>query len=274
MNLMLASGKLFAGIAGHSHALVADGVESLADLFSSAIVWRGLVIAEAPPDEDHPYGHGKAEPIASALVAGTLIMAAGWIAIQAIQEITKPKAAPAPFTLIVLLAVIIIKEGLFRFVNRESTHLESSVMRTDAWHHRSDAITSLAAGVGITVALIGGPGYESADGIAALLGASIIAWNGWALLRPSLDELMDASLNPDLREHIQEIANTIPGVANVEKCLVRKMGRHYFVDMHMQVAPEMTVLAAHDIAHQVKDKVRTVIPAVKDVLVHIEPVRK
>jgi cation diffusion facilitator family transporter len=271
VNTVLAAGKLAAGIFGHSHALVADAVESLADIFSSIIVWRALVVAAAPADEDHPYGHGKAEPIAAAIVSTMLLLAAVGIALKSVEGIFAPTRGPEPFTLLVLVAVVIIKEALYRFVLRESRSVESSAVRTDAWHHRSDAITSLAAGIGITVALIGGQGYESADNVAAIVAAGIIAWNGWRLLRPSLDELMDASPQTEVIEQVRQIAATIPGVERVEKCIVRKMGYHYFVDMHVEVNPQMTVMRSHEIAHQVKDNIRQRIPTVFDVLVHIEP---
>jgi cation diffusion facilitator family transporter len=271
VNALLASAKLTAGVLGHSYALVADAVESLADIFSSIVVWRGLVVAAAPADEDHPYGHGKAEPIAAAIVATLLLLAAGGIALEAVREIITPHHAPAPFTLVVLLAVVAVKEALFRFVLREGISVESSAVRTDAWHHRSDAITSLAAAVGISVALIGGKGYEPADDVAAIVAAGIIAWNGWRLLRPALDELMDTSPSLEVSDQIRTIAATVPGVEGIEKCVVRKMGYHYFVDMHMEVDPKMTVESAHEIAHRVKDHVRRELPAVFDVLVHIEP---
>jgi cation diffusion facilitator family transporter len=271
VNVALAISKLLAGIFGHSHALIADAIESLADVFSSLIVWRALVVADEPPDEDHPYGHGKAEPIATAVVSVVLLLAAVWISVQALREIAEPHLAPARFTLVVLLLVIGIKESLFRFVSRESIIVESSAVASDAWHHRSDAITSLAAAVGIGISLIGGKGYEAADDWAALIAAGVIAWNGFRLLRPALNELMDSSPNREVIDRIRKIAETCPGVARVEKCFVRKMGYHYFVDMHVEVDPQMTVLRSHEIAHDVKDKIRAQIPTVHDVLVHIEP---
>lgn len=273
VNVLLAAGKLAAGICGHSHALVADAVESFADIFSSLIVWRGLVVAAAPADDDHPYGHGKAEPIAAALVATMLLLAATGIAIKAVQEIITPHHAPAPYTLLVLVGVVLVKELLFRFVFREGDAVDSTAVRSDAWHHRSDAVTSLAAAIGIMVALVGGKGYEGADDVAAIVAAGIIAWNGWRLLRPALDELMDTTPNPALNARIREVAATVSGVAGVEKCLVRKMGWQYFVDLHVEVNPQMTVREAHDIAHAVKDGIREQLPAVRDVLVHIEPRR-
>jgi cation diffusion facilitator family transporter len=271
VNVVFSGTKLAAGIAGHSHALVADAVESFADIFSSLIVWRGLVVAAAPADEDHPYGHGKAEPIASAIVAAMLLGAALWIALKAFGEIRESHPAPAPFTLIVLVLVVAVKEGLFRFVSREGKAVDSSAVCTDAWHHRSDAITSVAAGIGISVALIGGRGFEAADDVAAIAAAGVIAWNGWHLLRPALNELMDAAPSREIIDQIRRIANDTPGVDRVEKCIVRKVGYQYFVDMHVEVDPQMTVLRSHAIAHAVKNKVRDTMPTVNDVLVHIEP---
>ncbi len=270
-NLALAGTKLAAGIFGHSHALVADAVESFSDIFSSLVVWRALVVAAEPADEDHPYGHGKAEPIASAIVSASLLVAAAWITLTAIQEIRQPHQAPAPFTLIVLVGVIAIKECLFRFVLREGKASDNTAVQNDAWHHRSDAITSTAAFVGITVALAGGKGYEAADDVAALAAAGVIAWNGWRLLRGALRELMDRAPGGAMATDIQRIAADVPGVDCIEKCLVRKMGYHYYVDLHAQVNPEMTVRRSHHIAHQIKDRVRAGLPMVHDVLVHIEP---
>ncbi|MBM3837972.1 MAG: cation transporter [Verrucomicrobia bacterium] len=273
VNIVLAATKLTAGLLGHAHALIADGVESFADIFSSLVVWRGLIVSAQPADADHPYGHGKAEPIAAAVVATTLLLAAVWIAVKAGEEILRPHLAPAPFTLAVLFLVVTVKEGLFRYVLREARTVGSTAVHTDAWHHRSDAITSIAAAIGISIALIGGPGYESADDIAAIVAAGIIAWNGWRLLRPAMDELMDASPDLALCAEIRRVAEETSGVAAVEKCLVRKMGYHYFVDMHLEVDPQMTVLRAHEVAHQVKDRVRSQLPMIYDVLVHIEPSR-
>lgn len=264
---------MVAGWVGHSHALIADGIESFADLLSSVIVWRGLRIAAEPADHDHPYGHGKAEPLAAALVAMMLIFAAVWIAWTSVIEIVRPHDSPAAFTLGVLLLVILIKETLFRWVWGQGKEIDSSAVRTDAWHHRSDAITSLCAAIGITVALIGGPRFAIADDVAALLASLIIAWNGWKLWQSARDELMDAA--PDEQEiaDIRSIAQSVSGVVDVEKCFVRRMGPERFVDIHIEVAPDMTVQRAHDIAHEVKSAMRGKRPEIVDVLVHVEPAR-
>ncbi len=273
VNTVLATVKITAGTLGHSQALVADGVESMADILSSLVVWRGLVVAAAPPDADHPYGHGKAEPLSAAIVAAVLVLAAMAIVVKSVNELLTPHRSPAPFTLGVLLGVVLVKEALFRFVLKQGSLIESSAVQVDAWHHRSDAITSLAAAVGISVSLIGGPGYAAADDAAALFAAGIIGWNGWRLLRPAMAELMDASPGPTVTDKVAEVARSVAGVDQVEKCLVRKMGYHLLVDMHIEVDPWMTVERAHMIAHQVKDQVRAALPRVRDVLVHVEPRR-
>ena len=273
VNAVLAAVKMLAGIFGHSHALVADAVESLADVFSSIVVWRGVVVAAAPADEDHPYGHGKAEPLAAAVVSTMLLLAAVWIAIGAFRAVTHPHQAPKAFTLVVLLVVIGLKEGLFRYTSSVAESVENPAVASDAWHHRSDAITSFAAAVGISITLIGGKGFESADDFAAIAAACVIAWNGIRLLRPAFNELMDRSPNREVIERIKKIGEAVPEVVRVEKCLVRKMGYQYFVDMHVEVDPQMTVQHSHQIAHEVKNQVRAQVPRVRDVLVHIEPAK-
>jgi cation diffusion facilitator family transporter len=272
VNALLTGGKFTAGVLGHSNALIADAVESLADMISSIIVWRGLVVAAAPADREHPYGHGKAEPLAAAFVATMLMIAAGLIAMRSAQALTlETREMPHAFTLYVLLGVVLIKELMYRFVAREADSMESITLYSDATHHRSDAITSLAAAIGITVALVGGPRFAKADDAAAIVAACIIAFNGWRLLRPALNELMDTAASRGMVRKIEEAAAEVEGVDAIEKCLVRKSGYHYLVDMHVEVDPQMTVADAHKISHRVKDHVRAKIPEVSDVLIHIEP---
>ena len=271
INSLLAAGKITAGVAGHSQALIADGIESLADILSSVIVWRGLVVAATPEDENHPYGHGKAEAVATGIVAVLLVAAAIWIAVESIHQIVTPHQAPAPYTLVVLIAVIVIKESLFRRVLQTGHELESTAVQGDAWHHRSDAITSLAAAIGIVIALVGGPGYEWADDAAALLASVVIAWNGIRIGRPAMDELMDAAAPEDFRNQISTLAAGVKEVACVEKCIVRRHGYWFYVDLHVHVDPQMTVARSHAVAHEVKDRLRSELPRIRDVLVHIEP---
>jgi cation diffusion facilitator family transporter len=271
INGSLATAKLIGGILGNSYALIADAVESMTDIFSSFVVWRGLSVAIQPPDSNHPYGHGKAEPLAASFVALTLVAAALGIAIQAIREILVPHLTPKAFTLWLLLIVVVTKESLFRFVFKLGRQTGSSAVRADAWHHRSDAITSTAAALGIGVALWGGPGYESADDWAALFASAIIAWNGLKLLRPAIDELMDASPSEEMQKEITAIAASCDGVLAVEKVLARKTGLSYWVDMHLEVNKSITVEEAHRIAHTVKDSIRECLPKITEVSIHVEP---
>jgi cation diffusion facilitator family transporter len=246
-------------------------VESSADILSSIIVWRALVAAAEPADREHPYGHGKAEPLAAANVAIMLLLAAAGIIFTSVRDLALPPQTPRAFTLFVLIAVVVLKETLFRFVSREAGSVQSIVVYADAWHHRSDAVTSLAAALGISVALVGGPRFSFADDAAAIVAGLIIAWNGSKLLGPALNELMDAAPNAALVAHIKSVASRVAGVQRIEKCIARKAGFEYFVDMHVEVDPHLTVRQAHEIAHHVKDRVRQEVPAVHDVLVHIEP---
>ncbi len=274
INVLLVAGKLAGGLAGHSHALIADAMESLADIFSSLIVWRAVLVAAQPPDREHPYGHGKAEAIAAAVVSTLLLLAALGIAVQAGRQLIppfQPRDPPQMFTLFILIGVVLVKELVYRYASRQASLAESSAVKADAWHHRSDAITSLAAAIGISVCLLGGPRFAYADDAAALFAAAIIGWNGWLLLRPALDELMDAAPSPRLLARIRATAAEVPGVQAVEKCHARKTGFQYLVDMHIEVDPQMTVEQAHQIAHQVKGRVRQAVPSVNDVLVHVEP---
>ena len=270
-NVFLATMKLTAGLVGHSYALVADAIESLSDCVSSVIVWGGLVVASKPPDETHPYGHGKADPLAALVVGVMLIAAAIGISAKAIHEIVRPHHAPAPFTLIVLVGVVVLKEGLYRVASRVGKEIGSVSVRADAWHHRSDAITSLMAAAGISVALIGGPGYEPADDWAALLASGVIGFNGARFARLAFHELMDAQPPNPVIEVIARAAYGVPGVRGVEKVLARKSGPMFLVDMHLEVDGDITVRAGHDVAHRVKEAVQAAEPSVADVLIHVEP---
>jgi cation diffusion facilitator family transporter len=271
VNMILAATKGISGVLGNSYALIADAVESSLDVFSSIVVWGGLKIAAIPPDKNHPYGHGKAEPLAAMMVAIALMSAAVMLAAGSLHEIFVPRYAPAPFTLLVLVAVIIIKELLFRFVFKTGEEVGSTVVKTDAWHHRSDALTSLAAFIGISIALIGGKGYESADDWAALVASGVILFNAYRLFRPALDEIMDARPSPQLEKEIRKTALTIEGVVGTDTCHIRKMGLEYYVDLHINVDRGISVLKGHQIAHMVKDVIRHSNPLIADVIIHVEP---
>ena len=271
INAVLAIAKIVAGIVGNAYVLIADGIESALDVAGSVVIWGGLKFAARPPDETHPYGHGKAEPIAAAIVAGGVVAAAIGLAVQSTREIFTPHHAPAPFTLAVLIIVVVVKELLYRSVIRVGRHVESTAVQTDAWHHRSDALTSIAAFVGISIALIGGRGWETADDWAALFACGLIAFNGIRLLVPALHEIMDTAPRGEMSDTIRKAAGAVGGVVDVEKCLVRKMGLHFYVDLHVGVDGAMSVRDGHDIAHEVKHAIQAVDPRIADVLVHVEP---
>lgn len=271
VSIALAACKLVAGVLGHSSALVADAIESLADSLGSIIVWKALRVAERTPDPQHPYGYGKAEALGALVVGCMLLMAAVLIAVGAVREILTPHTAPEPWTLGVLIVVIIVKEWLFRKVLSAAQATESDAARADAWHHRSDAITSAAAFLGIGIAVIGGKGYESADDWAALLACGVIAFNGFRLIGPALADLMDAAPSPELEARVRTAAGNVPGVIDLDKYRARKMGLDYYVELHIRVDGSIPVLEGHRIAHRVKDAVRTATPQIADVLVHVEP---
>ncbi|MFL6583833.1 MAG: cation diffusion facilitator family transporter, partial [Chthoniobacterales bacterium] len=233
VNIALASAKIAAGLVGNAYVLIADGIESALDIAGSVVIWGGLKFAARPPDETHPYGHGKAEPVAAIVVALGVIAAAIGLALQSVREILVPHHAPAPFTLVVLIVVIFVKEFLYRAVVRVGRKVESTAVQTDAWHHRSDALTSAAAFIGISVALIGGRGWESADDWAALFACAVIAANGFWILKPALHELMDTAPRGEIVEQVARAAAAVPGVIETEKCLVRKMGLAFYVDLHV-----------------------------------------
>lgn len=270
-NLGMVAIKALAGYFGNSYALIADAIESASDVFTSFIVWIGLRAASKEPDQDHPYGHGKAEPLAAIMVALSLIGAAIFIAIQSVDHILTPHVSPAPFTLIILVIIILVKEGMYRYTNRVGSEIESAAVKADAWHHRSDAITSLTAAIGIAIALMGGPGYESADDWAALIASVIIVINAYRIFMPAFTEIMDAAPPSDFANEVRDIAASVPQVQGLDKCLVRKMGFEYFVDLHIVVDGNLSVREGHDIAHAVKAEVMRLKPSVYDVLIHVEP---
>jgi cation diffusion facilitator family transporter len=268
-NLALSIVKCMAGVIGHSFALVADGIESLSDVVSSSIVGLGLWFAIKPPDEDHPYGHGKAEPIAAVFVSLALIGAGIAIAVESISEIRTPHKLPAPYTLIVLLGVVLLKLAMSRYVTRIGAEIESTAVKADAWHHLSDAITSGLAFIGITTALLSR--NAAADDWAALCASPIIVFNGIRQLRPPIGELLDTAPPPDINDEVRRASKTVSGVAEIEKCFIRKMGFKYYVDLHVVVDGRLSVTDGHRIGHEVEAAILALQPKIAKVLVHIEP---
>jgi cation diffusion facilitator family transporter len=270
-NATLAIIKGLAGFFGNSYALIADAIESTADIFSSFLVLFGIKYANRPADKNHPYGHGRAEPLVTFLVVGFLITSATIIAYESIKNIGTPHELPKVWTLFILAPLIIWKEVSFRLVMRKAKETNSSSLKADAWHHRSDAITSIAAFIGISVALYLGKGYETADDWAALFASGFILYNSYLIFRPALGEIMDEHLYDDLVEDIRKVSLTVEGIVGTEKCFIRKAGMKYHVDLHATVNANITVKHGHEIAHNLKDTLRKEIPQLGHVLIHIEP---
>jgi len=273
INIMLASVKMLAGFFGNAYVLIADGIESAMDVGGSIVIWGGLKVAARPPDRTHPYGHGKAEPIAAVIVAIGVLAAALGLTIQSVREIFLPHHGPAPYTLVVLIVAVIVKEILYRYVIQFGRSVESTAVQTDAWHHRTDAMTSIAAFIGISVALVGGEAWQSADDWAALFACALIGTNGYRLLRPALFEIMDTAPRGKIVDSVRNAAAAVPGVIEVEKCLIRKMGLDFYVDLHVGVNGSISVHEGHEIAHQVKAAIQQGDSRIADVLVHIEPAK-
>ena len=270
-NTCLALIKGLAGYFGNSYALIADAIESTTDIFASLLVLFGLKYANKPADENHPYGHGKIEPLVTFLVVAFLVTSATIIAYESIQNIQTPHKVPKPWTLIVLGSIILWKEISYRIVIKKSKQTHSSSLKADAWHHRSDAITSIMAFIGISIALIFGKGYETADDWAALLASVFILYNSYLIFRPALGEIMDEHLYDDLMKEIREESVKVKGIVGTEKCFIRKAGMKYHVDLHAIVNGKISVKEGHEISHQLKDHLRDKIPHLGHVLIHIEP---
>jgi cation diffusion facilitator family transporter len=270
-NSVLAIIKGLAGFFGNSYALIADAIESTADIFASLLVLFGIKYSNKPADDNHPYGHGRAEPLITFIVVGFLISSAVIIAYKSIVNIQTPHQLPKPWTLIVLSAIIVWKEYSFRVVIKRSIQTNSSSLKADAWHHRSDAITSVAAFIGISVALFLGNGYEAADDWAALFASGIIVYNSYKIFRPALGEIMDEHLYDDLVVQIREVSLEVKGILGTEKCLIRKAGMKYHVDLHATVDSTITVKEGHDLAHKLKDTLQERITELGQVLIHVEP---
>jgi cation diffusion facilitator family transporter len=271
VSLLLAIIKALGGIFGNSYALIADAIESTTDVVTSGLLYIGLTWSSKPADKEHPYGHGKAEALIALGIALALVIAAIIIGVESIHNIRTPHKSPKAFTLLILGGVILTKELLYRYVIKTGNEINSGAVKADAFHHRSDAITSGAAFIGITIGLWGGPGYEVADDWAALLAGVIIIINAYIIARPAIGELLDEELEPQLNEQVKKLAAEVPGVAYIEKCYIRKMGLKSHADMHVWVNKDLTVEQGHTIAHAVQDHIQEQLPQFAYIHIHIEP---
>ncbi|MBK8954264.1 MAG: cation transporter [Saprospiraceae bacterium] len=270
-NSLLAVIKWITGYFGNSYALIADAIESTTDVFASLLTLFGLKYSHRPADKNHPYGHGRVEPLLTFVTVAFLVTSATVIAYESIQNIQTPHEPPKYFTLIVLGVIIIWKEISFQLVLRKSKATHSSALKAEAWHHRSDAITSVAAFIGISIALYFGRGFEVADDWAALIASIFILYNSYQIFRPALGEIMDEHFYEELENEIRKHAFEVEGVRGTEKCFIRKSGMMYLVELHVMVPAEITVHEGHLIAHRVIDVLKDKIPQIRQVHVHIEP---
>ncbi len=263
--------KWLTGFFGNSYALIADAIESTTDIFSSLLVLLGVHYARKPADENHPYGHGRLEPLITFVVVAFLVTSAVIIAVQSIENIQTPHELPKPYTLFVLAPLILWKEASFQFIMRKAKQTKSDTLKAEAWHHRSDAITSVAAFIGISIALYLGKGYESADDWMALLASAFILYNSYKIFRPALGEIMDEHTHHDLIEQIRAVSLKVPGIKGTEKCFIRKSGMRYHVELHALVDSDITVKEGHIISHLLKDKLKEEMPELNHILIHVEP---
>jgi cation diffusion facilitator family transporter len=270
-NLLLAAIKWIAGFFGNSYALIADAIESTTDVFASILVLLGLTYAKKPADRNHPYGHGKVEPLVTFVVVAFLVVSAGVIVHESVQNIRSPQKTPATWTLIILAGIILWKEISYRIVIKKSRQTGSSALKADAWHHRSDAITSVIAFIGISIAVLLGEGFEVADDWAAIFAAGFILYNSYLIFRPALGEVMDEHRYDDLVDQIRRESLQVPGILGTEKCIVRKAGMRYHLDLHARVDGEITVREGHELAHRLKDYLKREIPGLGNILIHVEP---
>jgi cation diffusion facilitator family transporter len=277
-NLILALIKIIAGVLGRSQALLADGIESSMDVLSSLMVWGALKVSVRPPDQEHPYGHGKIESLAALLGALALLGASGLIALQSGSALwrayfteTGAPHPPAPFTLFVLVLVMLVKWVLARRMSREASAVQSQALQTDAWHHRSDALTSAAAFLGISLSLLGGPAWATADSWAALFCCAIICLNAILMFRQGVGEVIDEQGSDELIQNVVRTVEAVPGVSSTEKCRVRKSGLNRIADLHVRVNGSLSVSDGHHIAHAVVHALREGNFQLSDVTVHIEP---
>ncbi|CAN5653168.1 cation diffusion facilitator family transporter [soil metagenome] len=271
VNLALGVAKLVGGVIGGAFAMVSDAVNSLGDAFTSAVVLLALRVAQVPPDDEHPYGHTRAEAIAGSNVAVLLIVSAILIGWEALRRLPLQHPVPPFGTLWIAGANVVIKESLYHYKIRVGHRLGSSSLIANAWDHRADALSALAVLIGLLLVRVGGPAWIFADELAALVVVGAIVWSATGLLRSSVHELLDVQAKPEIVAEIRRAAEEVEGVRHAEKTWVRKSGLEYLVDIHIQVDPAWTVAEGHRVGHQVKDQLLARFSNLRDVLVHLEP---
>jgi cation diffusion facilitator family transporter len=274
VNFSLGAAKLFAGLVGNSFALLSDAVNSLGDSLTSIVVLYALRVAQRPADAEHPYGHTRAEAIAASNVALVIILSGLVVGWESLQRLGTIHPAPPVWTLWIAAANAVIKEGLYRYKVRVGRRIGSVAIIANAWDHRSDALCSLAVLAGLSLVRWGGPALADADEAAALFVVVAILTAGIRLFCSASSELMDPQADPEFVAQIRGVATAVPGVYAVEKLWVRKTGLEYLADIHIEVDGQMAVEEGHRIGHDVKDRLLDGFPALRDVLVHLEPAQR
>lgn len=273
---MLVSGglaliKIFAGVWGHSTAVVADGLESAADVFASGFVLFGLTIAAKPADREHPYGHGRVETLTGLVIGMALI--AGGIAISygSIRQIGQPHDTLATFVIGPLILSLAAKTGLAAIKFRYGRQMASAALTADAWNDAMDTVSAAAALVAVGLTLSDPARFAEADRYGGCVVGAIVVLAGLRVAHEASLQLMDTMPAGQMIEQIRAAAMSVEGVRGVEKCFARKTGLKYHVDLHLEVDPEMTVRQSHGLAHDVRERIMERLPWVADVLMHVEP---
>lgn len=271
VNFFLVLSKLAGGIATGSAALIADAVNSIGDVASSMAVRGALSMAQVEEDEDHPYGHTKAESIAGLSVSLLVAFSAGLLALETIKQFGSELEVPGVAAGLIAAGCAVVKEVIYRYTMRVARRLDSSSLTAVAWDHRSDAIGSGLVALSLIVAPYVGDWGRYIDPIAALCVCAALIFTGGKIFLSTATELMDQQADSGTVQQVRDIAEAVGGVQAVEKLRVRKSGLEYFIEIHVQVEGMMTVDAGHRIAHHVKDQLLVCLPRVRDVHVHIEP---
>ncbi len=272
-NVFLSFIKILAGILGKSYSLVSDGLHSLSDITSSLAVLFGMIVAAKPKDKRHPYGHGKAESITSLTMAVMLIIFGLMLGYKVIFSYFRSAIfiEPASYTLWIAVFSVVAKETMYRYKICLGKRIKSTSLIADAWHHRSDAFSSAVVVIALVLTIYGGERWAFMDRLGALIVSVMILYIGIKIYLRASSELMDESVDLEIKREVKKLASTIKEVKYIETLLVRKAGLDFLVDIHIEVDANLNVLESHGIAKLVKSKILQEMPRVKSVLVHVEP---
>jgi cation diffusion facilitator family transporter len=267
----LAAAKIVVGLKANSTAVVSDGIESASDILASSLVLFGLVMAAKPPDAEHPYGHGRLETLSGMAVGIILVVTGSLISVESLRRGLTPHNAPAAFAVWPLLLSIAVKSSMYLTKRHYGLKLLSSSLAADAWNDGVDTVSGTVALIGVSLESLAGRSFRQADDIGGCAVGLIVILLGARIVRDTTFQLMDTMPDGRLLEQIRKTALQVPGALGIEKCFARKTGLQYHVDLHLEVDPDMTVSASHRIATEVRGKIRSELPWVADVLVHVEP---